>query len=158
MSMIKKYSGQTLKELVITAQDSERLRTNLNIHESADADVQRLFLVFEPGTYIRPHRHPQAHKWELLVILEGELDLLIFNDAGDVIDKIQMSSVTNRAVELPPNMWHSYISKQPGTLALEVKQGVYLPTPEQDFLSTSPAEQTDEAAAYLQWMKNITLP
>lgn len=157
MSMIKKYSGQTLKELVVTAQDSERLRTNLNIHESGDAAVQRLFLVFEPGTYIRPHRHPQAHKWELLVILEGELDLLIFDDAGDVIDKIQMSSATNRAVELSPNTWHSYISKQPGTLALEVKQGGYLPTPEQDFLPTSPAEQTDEAAAYLQWMKNITL-
>ncbi len=156
MNIIKKYSGNRLKELVVTAQGSDRLRTNLNIHESPDADVQRLFLAFEPGTYIRPHRHPQAHKWELLVILEGELELLIFNDAGDVIDKIKMSSATNRAVELPPNMWHSYISKQSGTLALEVKQGGYLPTPEQDFLPTSPAEQTDEAAAYLQWMKSKT--
>ena len=156
MSRIKKYSGDTLKELVVSAKDSNRLRTNLNIHESADASVQRLFLVFEPGTYIRPHRHPQAHKWELLVILEGELELLIFNDSGEVVEKIKMSSTTNRAVELPPNTWHSYISKQSGTLALEIKEGVYLPTPEEDFLPTSPAEQTDEVAAYLQWMQNKT--
>lgn len=156
MSRIKKYSGDTLKQLVVSAKDSNRLRTNLNIHESADASVQRLFLVFEPGTYIRPHRHPQAHKWELLVILEGELELLIFNDSGEVVEKIKMSSTTNRAVELPPNTWHSYISKQSGTLALEIKEGVYLPTPEEDFLPTSPAEQTDEVTAYLQWMQNKT--
>ena len=156
MSRIKKYSGDTLKQLVVSAKDSNRFRTNLNIHESADASVQRLFLVFEPGTYIRPHRHPQAHKWELLVILEGELELLIFNDSGEVVEKIKMSSTTNRAVELPPNTWHSYISKQSGTLALEIKEGVYLPTPEEDFLPTSPAEQTDEVTAYLQWMQNKT--
>ena len=85
MTIIKKYSGDKLKELVTTAQGSDRLRTNLNIHESADADVQRLFLAFEPGTYVRPHRHPQAHKWELFIVLEGELDLLLFNNQGEIV-------------------------------------------------------------------------
>ncbi len=154
--MLKKYTAENLRSLSAIAQSTERLRTNLNIHESPDADVQRLFLAFEPDTYIRPHRHPQRHKWELLVLLEGDLSLLIFNDAGDVIDKIQMSSTTTRVVELPPNTWHSYVSKQSGTLALEIKEGSYLPTVEGDFLPMSPAEKSNEAVAYLQWMINKT--
>ena len=152
--MIKQYTGDILKELVATAQGSDRLRTNLNIHESSNADVQRLFLAFEPGTYIRPHRHPQAHKWELFIVLEGELDLLLFNNQGEIVQRITLSAAATRVVEIPPNTWHSYISKKSGTLALEIKQGVYLPSPEEDFLSMSPAENTKEAAAYLQWMKN----
>ena len=154
MTIIKKYSGDRLNELVATAQGSARMRTNLNIHESPDADVQRLFLAFEPGTYVRPHRHPQAHKWELFIVLEGELDLLLFNDLGEIVERITLSAAATRVVEIPPNTWHSYISKKSGTLALEIKQGAYLPSPEEDFLSMSPAENTKEVAAYLQWMKN----
>ena len=152
--MLKKYSADTLKQLVKTAQNSERLRTNLNIHESADAAVQRLFLAFEPDTYIRPHRHPQAHKWELFIVLEGELDLLLFNDSGEIEDRVVLSSTATRVVEVPPNTWHSYVSKKSGTLALEIKEGAYLPSPEEDFLSMAPAENTKEVAAYLQWMKS----
>ena len=154
MTMLKKYSADTFKELTVTAQKSGRLRTNLNIHESPDADVQRLFLAFEPDTYIRPHRHPQAHKWELFIVLEGELDLLLFTDAGEIEQRITLSSTATRVVEVPPNTWHSYISKKSGTLALEIKQGAYLPSPEEDFLSVSPVENTEGVAAYLQWMKN----
>jgi len=155
--MLKKYSTDRLNELVATAQGSDRLRTNLNIHESPDADVQRLFLAFEPDTYIRPHRHPQAHKWELFIVLEGELDLLLFNDSAELVERITLSAVATRVVEIPPNTWHSYISKKSGTLALEIKQGAYLPSPEEDFLSMSPAENTEAAATYLNWMKNKTL-
>ena len=154
MTRVKKYSADDFKDLTVTAQGVDRLRTNLNIHESEGAAVQRLFLAFEPGTYIRPHRHPQAHKWELFIVLEGELDLLIFNDAGEIEERITLSSKATRVAEIPHNVWHSYVSKVSGTLALEIKEGAYLPSPEGDFLSMAPAENTTEAAAYLQWMKS----
>jgi len=154
MTELKEYPADILKKLTVSAQQSDRLRTNLNIHESPNADVQRLFLAFEPGTYIRPHRHPQAHKWELFVVLEGELDLLLFDDSGEIVRRIKLSSETTRVIEIPPDTWHSYVSKKSGTLALEIKQGAYLPSPEEDFLSMSPAENTEEVATYLQWMKN----
>lgn len=151
--MLKKYSSEKLNELSLIAKGSERLRTNLNIHETPDASVQRLFLAFEPGTYIRPHRHPESHKWELFIILQGELDLLIFNDAGEIVDSVTLSDTATRAVEIPPNTWHSYVSKQSGTLAIEIKEGAYLPTSEHDFLPSSPSENTAEVSAYYQWMK-----
>lgn len=153
--MIKKFTKEILNDVVTNAKNAARLRTNLNIHDSADAAVQRLFLAFEPDTYIRPHRHPQKHKWELLILLEGELDALIFNNAGEVIEKIAMSPTATRAIELPANTWHSYISKKSGTLALEIKEGAYLPATVQDFLPMSPAEHSVEATNYLRWMKSV---
>jgi cupin fold WbuC family metalloprotein len=151
--MLKKYSSEDLQALTLKAQNSERLRTNLNIHEAPDAAVQRLFLAFEPDTYIRPHRHPEAHKWELFIVLQGELELLIFNDGGDIVERTMLSPDATRVVEIPPGTWHSYLCREPGTIALEVKQGEYLPTKEHDFLPMSPAENTPQAVTYYQSMK-----
>ena len=53
--------------------------------------------------------------------VSGEIDLLIFDDARKVQQRIIMSPTTTRAVEIPPKTWHAYVSKQSGTLALEVK-------------------------------------
>ena len=155
--MLKKYSCADLQALSLKAQNSDRRRTNLNIHETPDAEVQRLFLAFEPDTYIRPHRHTETHKWELFIVLEGALELLLFNDAGEITERIPLSAAANRVVEIPPNTWHSYVCLQSGTLALEVKQGGYLPTTEQDFLATSPAENTPEVSAYFEQIKNATV-
>jgi hypothetical protein len=65
-----------------------------------------------------------------------------------------MTPTTTRVVELPPNTWHSYVSRKSGTLALEVKQGAYIAAAEADFLPGSPAENSDEAIAYSEWMKS----
>lgn len=151
--MIKKYSSEDLRALTEKARASERLRTNLNIHETPEAEVQRLFLAFEPETYIRPHRHPEEHKWELFIVLQGELELLIFNDAGEIVERTILSPDATRVVEIPPGTWHSYVCRESGTIALEVKQGGYLPTKEHDFLPMSPAENSPEAVTYYRWMK-----
>ena len=152
--MLKKYTCADLQALSLKAQNSDRLRTNMNIHETPDAEVQRLFLAFEPDTYIRPHRHPETHKWELFIVLEGELVLLLFNDAGEITERVPLSAAATRVVEIPPNTWHSYVCLQSGTLALEVKQGAYLPTAEQDFLALSPAENTPGVSTYFEWIKS----
>ena len=86
--------------------------------------------------------------------VSGEIDLLIFDDARKVQQRIIMSPTTTRAVEIPPKTWHAYVSKQSGTLALEVKEGAYTPTPAHDFAPWSPAENSAEASAYLAWMQH----
>ena len=152
--MTKIITSEALRNLTAKAATADRLRAHLNVHETLDASVQRLFIATEPGTYIRPHRHPQPHKWEFFLVLEGEIDLLIFDGAGSVQQRTAMSPSAARAVEVPPNVWHAYVCKQSGTLALEVKAGAYIPTPEEDFAPWSPAENTEGAAAYLAWMRD----
>jgi cupin fold WbuC family metalloprotein len=150
--MLKSFTAKNLQQLSDKARQADRMRANLNVHESLDADVQRLFIATEPGTYIRPHRHSAAHKWEFFMVIMGEIDLLIFDDEGTLCQRIVMAPDQTRAIELPAKTWHSYVCKKTGTVALEVKQGAYIPTPETDFASWAPAENSAEAADYLRWM------
>lgn len=152
--MIKIFTADALDKLTDDAANAARLRAHLNVHNSLDAPVQRLFIATEPDTYMRPHRHPESHKWEFFIVLDGGIDLLVFDDTGKVQQRTVMSPSKTRAVEVPPGVWHAYVCKQSGTLALEVKEGAYIPTPEEDFAPWSPAENTEAAPEYLEWMRD----
>jgi cupin fold WbuC family metalloprotein len=151
--MIKAYTSTQLGQLEHEAASATRRRANLNVHAGLDANVQRLFIATQPDTYMRPHRHPEAHKWEFFVVLEGQIDLLVFSDQGELLQRIAMSSEQTRAVEVPAGTWHAYVCMQANTLALEIKEGAYLPTREQDFAAWSPAENTDLAPGFVERMR-----
>lgn len=153
--MIKTVTQEDFKELTATAKEVERKRAHLNIHDSLDANVQRLLIATEPDTYIRPHRHSEAHKWEMFMVLAGEIDLLVFNDEGRLLSRTKMSLTDTRVVEIPANTWHTYVVQQPGTLAMEVKEGAYTPTPESDFATWAPAEKTDAAVVFLETLRGL---
>lgn len=155
--MDKRITSGQLDELMREARLSKRGRAHLNTHDSLDAAVQRLFIATTPGTYIRPHRHREAHKWEFFVLLEGSMDLLIFDNDGVITERAPLSTSALRAIELSPGQWHSYVCRETGTLALEVKQGEYLPTTEVDFAPWAPAESDDVSAAYLEWMQTAAV-
>jgi len=152
--MIKTFTENDINELVSKAKNAERRRSHLNVHESHDASVQRLFIATEPETYIRPHRHPESHKWEFFMVLTGAIDLLIFDDEGHLQQRIAMAADQTRAIEIPPNTWHAYVCRKPGTVALEVKEGAYLPTQEGDFAPWAPAENTADVPDFLKWMRD----
>jgi len=44
---------------------------------------------------------------------------------------------------------------QPGTIALEVKQAAYAPTPEKDLAPWSPIENTAACGDFLTWMRTV---
>lgn len=155
--MTKIIAQSELEQLKLKAQSAPRQRANLNLHASLEANVQRLFITTEPGTYIQPHRHSENHKWEMFLVLEGEIDLLIFNDEGELTLRTKMSPTETRVVEIPPKTWHTYVVQQSGTLALEIKEGGYVPTPEPDFAPWSPAENTPEAQAFLEHLRYLQL-
>ncbi|HKJ53200.1 MAG TPA: WbuC family cupin fold metalloprotein [Gammaproteobacteria bacterium] len=151
--MIKAYTRTQLNQLEHEATSRERRRTHLNVHSELDANVQRLFIATQPDTYMRPHRHPEAHKWEFFVILEGKIDLLVFTDQGELLQRMEMSSQQTRAVEVPAGTWHAYVCMQADTLALEIKEGAYIPTRPEDFADWSPAENTDPAPVFLERLR-----
>lgn len=151
--MIKTITAETLADLRRQARASERQRAHLNVHDSPQAPVQRLFIAMEPDTYIRPHRHPRPGKWEFFVLLEGEIDLLVFDEDGVLQQRTVLSAGDTRAVELPPGTWHTYVAQATGTVVLEVKEGPYLPTPAEDFASWAPVENTSAAGDCLAWLR-----
>jgi cupin fold WbuC family metalloprotein len=155
---IKTFSRVDFTTLAEQAKAAPRRRANLNVHASTEANVQRLFIATEPDTYMRPHRHTERHKWEFFAVLNGQLDLLVFSDAGELTQRVALSPTTTPAVEIPPGIFHAYVCMQPGTIGLEVKEGAYIPTPEHDFAPWSPAERSPGAASYLAWLRTAQPP
>ncbi|PJB05525.1 MAG: cupin fold metalloprotein, WbuC family, partial [Hydrogenophilales bacterium CG_4_9_14_3_um_filter_59_35] len=99
---MKRIDKILLTTLSTQAAASPRKRAHHNLHPQLDDKVQRLCIAMEPGTYVRPHRHNQPETWEILLILSGAVALLIFDDSGRVLERIELAAggeVT--AVEIP---------------------------------------------------------
>ncbi len=143
---------ETLNALAEEAQNSARLRKNLNLHPDLGDPVQRLFNAMEPGTYIRPHRHARDNGWELMICLRGRFSILIFDETGQVLDRADLQAdAGTRAVEIPAFTWHAVVSRQPGTIMFEVKPGPYSPVEDKDFASWAPPENSPETLHTLRW-------
>lgn len=155
---MKVIQEKILDQLIDDAKSSQRLRKNLNIHAELDDPVQRLCNAFEPGTYVRPHRHPQLGRWELFVILKGRADVLLFDQDGQVTERVCLSSQGPAyIVEIPPQAWHTLISLQSGTVLFEVKQGPYQALSDKDFATWAPAENSEAATELLEWFRQCSV-
>jgi cupin fold WbuC family metalloprotein len=136
------------------AAGSPRGRQNLNLHPELDDPVQRFFNALEPGTYVRPHRHPRDDGWELFVILAGRAVGLTFDEAGTVTARAEMGPHAPAwGMEVPGRTWHALAALEPGTLALEVKRGPYTPLTDKDFAPWAPGEEEPGAFLLERWYR-----
>lgn len=140
-----------LSQLSADAAERPRRRLNINLHGGPEDAVQRMVVAFEPGTYVRPHRHPQ--QFETFVLLQGWCTLLRFAEDGRIAERLELAEDRGRLAEIPAGTWHSLISRAAGTLVVEVKPGPYRPTGEEDFAAWAPAEESPGAQACRQWME-----
>lgn len=148
-------SQEALEETLKDAACSPRRRKNLNVHQDLAAPVQRLFNAMEPGTYIRVHRHARPNGWELMLCMAGQFSVLLFEDDGCVQERIDLHAEGPlRGVEVPPNTWHTVISRSHGTLMFEVKEGPYQPLDDKDFAPWMPDEASPSASIVLQWLES----
>ncbi len=79
---MKQITMSDMQQQSAAAVQSPRLRAHRNFHPELSDSVQRLAIAMEPGTYVRPHRHP--HTFELLLPLRGRFVVLNFDDRGTV--------------------------------------------------------------------------
>lgn len=144
---IKQINPATVRDLISQAATSPRRRKNLNLHATLDEPVQRFVNAFEPGTYVRPHRH--SDKWELFALLQGAAAVLTFDDTGRVEERVEINgSEGARVVEIPQSTWHTLVSLMPGTVLFEVKRGPYDPSVPADYAPWSPDERDSQAPAF----------
>lgn len=124
--LTKLIDKRLLDDLTAKATASPRKRAHHNLHPALQDPVQRLCVAIEPGTYIRPHRHADPATWEVFLMVRGSAIFLIFDDAGTVLERIEIAEEGPvRGIELPPGAWHALASLETGAVFLEVKQGPY---------------------------------
>ena len=129
---------------------SPRLRAHRNFHPELTDPVQRLAIAMEPGTYIRPHRHP--HTFELLLALSGRFVVLTFDDLGYVTRRIVLGEECT-ALEMDAGTWHAVLSLDAGGVIFEVKHGGYQPVAAGDYVSWAPAEGEEGTFELMEWYR-----
>jgi cupin fold WbuC family metalloprotein len=155
---MKLFTAGMLAGLSEEAARSARLRKNLNVHPVLEDPVQRLFNAMEPGTYARPHRHSRPDGWELMLVVRGAFSVLHFDDHGRVAERVDLrTDGGDYAVEIPAGVWHTVVSRLPGTVMFEVKPGPYSPITDKDFAAWAPEEGSADATA-LVWRLESAQP
>jgi cupin fold WbuC family metalloprotein len=144
---MKLITSRMIDELIAKAEESQRLRTNYNIHEFLSDPVQRLFIAAAPSTYFRPHRH--LGKCEFAIVIRGLFDILFFDDAGVVTERISAGADTEIfALEIPPDVCHTWIPMAEHSVFFEVKQGPYDPETSLVFAPWAPEEGSAQVGQF----------
>ncbi|NLS53499.1 WbuC family cupin fold metalloprotein [Hafnia alvei] len=145
---MKQITFDDLKQQSAAAASAPRLRAHRNFHPELSDPVQRLAIAMEPGTYIRPHRHP--HTFELLLPLSGRFVVLNFDEQGVVTRRVVLGEECV-ALEMDAGTWHSVLSLDNGGVIFEVKHGGYQPVTEQDSAPWAPAEGAAGTQELMAW-------
>jgi cupin fold WbuC family metalloprotein len=133
------------------AAHSPRKRVHLLLHDGPQDQVQRLLIVLQPGSYVRPHHHSQ--QWEMLVLQQGRGMLLNFSADGHLLAREEMSAASPIA-QIPIGVWHGFIVLDAATAVMEIKPGPYRPN---EFAHWAPAEADARAPAFIGWASSAAL-
>jgi len=146
-------TDELIRNGIEASRSSERLRMILPVHRTQGAIVQRLINFLQPGTYIRPHKHPLDHASESIIVLQGVIRFLTFDNQGIVkSSEIVPSSPLPGVVDIEPGVWHTFIVLEQDTILFECKKGPYYAKTDKEFAKWAPAESDPESK---NWMKKL---
>lgn len=152
--MVQIITGQLFDEVASRAAASPRRRMNHNFHAGPDDNPHRFLNVLLRGTYIRPHRHIEPAKAETFLVLEGEAEVVIFDDSGSVTERHLLGGTSAAGktwgIDIEPGVWHTIIAVTGRAVCFEVKPGPWEPSTDKDFASWAPREGDQEAEGYLR--------
>ena len=120
-------------KLTAQAQESPRLRINLDLRDSAEDTSQRMLNAIEPGSVVPVHRHRGTS--ETLVVLRGRVIEEYYTADGGCSESVELAAGGPIcALNIPAGQWHTLRALESGTVILEMKDGAYEPIQECDVL------------------------
>lgn len=112
-----------LKQNVAASADK---RIRICTHQQPEDGLHEMLIVLLKGTYVRPHKH--VNKSESFHIIEGLLDVIIFDDTGKIIDIITMgdfSSGKNFFYRLSTALFHTIFLRSDSVTFHETTNGPF---------------------------------
>jgi cupin fold WbuC family metalloprotein len=153
---MKIISADYLDSLTLRASRSVKRRQHENLHVNYSEPCQRLFNAIEPNSYIQPHRHLTDPKVELLIAVRGSLAFVAFDNEGNILKVLpfgpDLKNEMSRAIglEIYPEIWHTVIALEAGSILLEVKSGPFDPSQPKDLAPWAPQEGSVNCSEYLR--------
>jgi cupin fold WbuC family metalloprotein len=153
---MKIITEEMIADLLARAAVAPRRRMNLNLHAELSDPIGRFINGGLAGTYVRPHRH-RIERWELVDVLDGTLDVIIFSSEGEVKERLLLGQGRARLIEIPGGDWHSFVFHAPAAVVLEVKPGPYEPRLDKEFAEWAPVEGSPASALFVAWLERADL-
>src|SRR5579871_1167798 len=85
---ISTIGSSELETLKAAVKASAKRRARINTHPDAGDTLHEMIIAIEPGSYIRPHKHPG--KSEAFHIGEGDVDIVVFKDDGEIDEIVRL--------------------------------------------------------------------
>ena len=137
---MKVIDEELLNEVSVQAKASPRLRMNLDLRTQAfDSDPdwkdtsQRMLNVMMKDTVVPIHRHTETS--ETVIVLRGRGDEVTYDDDGHELERVTLAADSGcRAVQVPRNVYHTFVPHEDGTVIFEAKDRAYDPEGTEDIL------------------------
>jgi len=145
-----------IEEGLKISRNNDRKRIILPIHREQGSRVQRMLNFLQPGTYIRPHKHPLKHASESILVLQGAIRFFTFNGSGTIQDDYRLSNnIPDCVIDIEPGVWHTFVVLQRDTVIFESKRGPYNVLTDKEFAHWSPEEGSPESRIFMEKLYNF---
>lgn len=144
----------TLKRV---ASHTPRQRSRLCTHPNSDDLLHEMLIVHPRGTYVRPHKH--RGKSESTHIMEGLVDVVLFDDTGSIAQVIRMGDYASGRTfyyRLATPVFHMLLIRSDVLVFHETTNGPFNRA-ETEFAAWSPEEaDTPSTVAYMARVSQLT--
>lgn len=138
--MMKVLDDQLFNQIKEDAIDSPRRRMHYDLRTQAfDGDPgwkdtsQRMLNVMMKDTVIPVHRHSETS--ETVIVLRGSGEEVTYDEFGNETEKVTLTADSGvRALQVPRNVYHTFIPHEDGTVIFEAKDRAYDPVRTEEFL------------------------
>jgi len=127
-------------------------RIRINIHHQDDDLLHEMFIAIRSDSYIRPHKH--LNKTESFHIVQGDVDVVIFEDDGTILDMIELSSNGKKAFyyRLPQSIFHTLMVKSNIVIIHEITNGPFV---QNDAIWSDFAPTNSDLNAIVLWEESL---
>ena len=119
----------TIAELKRIAGQNPRLRSRLCTHPDPSSGLHEMLIVHHRQAYVRPHRH--SGKPESFHLIEGTAHVVIFDDAGQISDVLDMAPYGQRKLcyyRMPDEVFHTILITSEWLVFHETTAGPFDPS------------------------------
>lgn len=151
LDQIVKVGQEELAFLKLQAAGNLRKRARICAHKTNDDALHEMLIAISAKSYIHPHKH--LGKSESFHIVDGLVDVVVFDDQGEITEIIELGdarSGRNFYYRLSESAFHTLLIRTDFLVVHEVTSGPFLR--EKTVLATfAPVEESvAEAAQYMQ--------
>ena len=146
-------SKEDISMLISLAKNTTRGRIRYCSHSSDQEALHEMFIVHPKGAYIRPHKH--LDKIESMLVIDGEVDYIMFDDNGKVDNIVKMGDFDTKKPfyqTIRKDKFHTLIIKSEWLVFLEVTQG---PFKKEDTIFAEWSPRENESKKIKKFMKKI---